>query len=56
MDTHFPIISSYSRTEALEDGVLIDASTLAREAGITYPLARIRPAYDGRIQMARHVR
>jgi hypothetical protein len=29
----------YSRADAIADGVLIDVSTVAREAGITYPVA-----------------
>lgn len=34
-----PIIHSYSRAEALSDGVLIDVSQLAREAGLKWPVA-----------------
>ena len=34
-----PLIFSYSRADALRDGVLVDVSELAREAGIKYPLA-----------------
>lgn len=33
------VISTYSRAQALEDGVLTDVSTMAREAGITFPVA-----------------
>ena len=33
------VISAYSRRDALEDGVLVDLSDLAREAGFKYPLA-----------------
>lgn len=33
------VISTYSRAQAIEDGVLIDISELAREAGIKYPVA-----------------
>ena len=32
-------ISTYSRAEAIEDGVLIDVSETAKEAGIRYPVA-----------------
>ena len=38
-DCEQQIISSYSRKQALEDGVLIDVSDMARQAGIVYPLA-----------------
>ncbi len=33
------VISSYSRAQAIEDGVLVDVSALAREAGFKYPVA-----------------
>ncbi len=33
------VISSYSRAQALEDGVLVDVSELAREAGFVFPVA-----------------
>lgn len=32
-------ISSYSREQAIEDGVLIDVSSIAKEAGFTVPVA-----------------
>jgi hypothetical protein len=34
-----PIISSYSRAQAIEDGVLVDVSETAREMGIKFPTA-----------------
>lgn len=33
------VISSYSRARAIEDGVLIDVSETAKEAGIRFPVA-----------------
>jgi hypothetical protein len=33
------LIHRYTRAEALRDGVLIDVSAVAREAGFTYPVA-----------------
>jgi len=33
------VISRYTREEALEDGVLVDLSEIAKEAGFKYPLA-----------------
>ncbi len=33
------LLHKYTRQDALRDGVLIDVSTTAREAGITYPTA-----------------
>lgn len=35
----FDLIHSYSRAQAIEDGVLIDVSTTARAAGIKFPVA-----------------
>jgi len=39
------IISSYSRAQAIQDGVLIDTSTLAREAGFRIPVAITQAAW-----------
>jgi hypothetical protein len=39
MFDHCPIVHTYSRAEAIADGVLIDVSPDAREAGITLPTA-----------------
>jgi hypothetical protein len=41
----FEIISVYSRADALRDGVLIDLSDLAREAGFKIPLAVTEAVY-----------
>jgi hypothetical protein len=35
----FDVIDAYSRAQALEDGVLVDVSARAREAGFVYPVA-----------------
>ena len=35
-------ISTYTRAEAIEDGVLVDVSETAAEAGITFPVAITR--------------
>lgn len=39
------IIHTYTRDEALADGVLVDASTLAREAGFRWPVALTTAAW-----------
>ena len=39
MFEEFDLISSYSRAQAIEDGVLVDVSSRAREAGIKFPVA-----------------
>lgn len=40
------VIHSYTRAQAIEDGVLVDVSTVAREAGITFPVALTRGAWE----------
>ncbi len=40
------LISTYSRAQAIEDGVLVDVSTTAREAGITFPVALTRAVFE----------
>jgi hypothetical protein len=40
------LIHRYSRAEAIADGVLIDVSAVAREAGIRYPVALTRAAWE----------
>jgi hypothetical protein len=39
-------ISVYTRAEAIEDGVLVDVSDTAREAGFRFPVAITRTAFD----------
>ncbi len=41
----FDLIHSYSRKQAIEDGVLIDVSETAREAGFTFPVALTSAVY-----------
>jgi hypothetical protein len=45
MDEPF-VISRYSRAEAMEDGVLLDVTSAAREAGIRFPTALTRELFD----------
>jgi hypothetical protein len=40
------LIHGYSRADAIADGVLIDVSATAREAGIRYPTALTRAVWD----------
>ena len=44
-----PVIYSYSRAQALEDQLLWDVTTLAREAGFRYPLAVTETLYHSYI-------
>lgn len=45
MFTAEDIVHSYTRAEAIEDGYLVDVSTVAREAGFTVPVAMTRAAW-----------
>jgi hypothetical protein len=40
------LIHSYSRAQAIADGVLIDVSQTAKEAGIRYPVALTAAVWD----------
>lgn len=45
----FEVIAVYSRDQALVDGVLVDVSTLAKEAGFKWPVAVTDHLYHGYI-------
>jgi hypothetical protein len=40
------VIHTYSRAQAIADGVLVDVSEVAREAGLKFPTAITRAAWD----------
>jgi len=40
------LIAAYTRTQAIEDGEQVDVSTVAREAGIRFPVFFTRAVYD----------
>jgi len=42
----FEIISLYTRADALADGVLVDVSEMAKEAGFRWPVAVTRAVWD----------
>lgn len=46
MFTNDDVIHAYTRQQALADGVLVDASALAREAGLKFPVALTRSVWD----------
>ena len=46
MFTAEDVISTYTREQAIEDGVLIDVSPTAKEAGIKFPLAVTSAVWD----------
>lgn len=41
-----PVICAYSRANAIDDGVLVDVSAMAREAGFKFPVALTRAAWE----------
>ena len=46
MFNDFDVISEYSRNQAIDDGELIDASSMAKELGIKVPVALTRRLWD----------
>jgi len=42
----FDVIYTYTRKQAIEDGVLVDVSVTAREAGINFPVALTSTVWD----------
>ena len=40
------LISSYSRKQAIDDGLLVDVTEVARQMGILYPVALSRAVFD----------
>ena len=46
----FKVISVYSRAMAIKEGVLIDVTDVAGEAGIRYPVAVTSTVYNGYIE------
>ena len=47
----FELIHSYSRAQAIADGVLVDVSETAREAGIVYPTAVTRAVWENHVRV-----
>lgn len=50
------VISSYSRAQAIEDGALVNVSSVAREAGIRYPVAMTRTVWEQYVEVPKGVR
>jgi hypothetical protein len=46
MDEEFKMISRYSRADAIADGVLVDVTATAKEAGITFPTAVTQAVFE----------
>ena len=45
------VIHAYSRAEALEDGVLVDAGMMAQEAGLKWPVALTRGVWAAYVEV-----
>lgn len=50
----FEVIDTYSRVEAIADGVLVDVTDTAREAGILFPVAVTRSVLEEYIEPSSH--
>src|ERR1035437_461547 len=50
------VISAYSRAQAIEDGVLVDVSSVAREAGIKFPVAMTRTVWGKYVEVPEGVK
>ena len=60
METNFwegaEIIDAYSRAQAIEEGVLVDVSSVAREAGIRFPVAMTRTVWSKYVEVPEGVK
>ena len=45
------VIYAYTRAQALEDGVLVDVSEMAKETGIKFPVALTSAVYDKYVEV-----
>lgn len=45
------VIHMYTRAQALEDGVLVDVTEMAREAGIKFPVALTATVYQRNVEV-----
>lgn len=50
------VIHSYTRAQAIDDGVLVDVSETAREAGIVFPVALTRSVWEQYVEIPAGVR
>lgn len=55
MEKEMPVIFAYTRAQALADGVLIDVTGIAREAGFRVPVAVTAAVQDGVIRVPKGV-
>lgn len=50
-----PVISAYSRAQAIEDGVLVDVTATAKEAGYRWPVALSRTVWAQYVEVPKGV-
>jgi hypothetical protein len=50
------VIHSYTRQQAIEDGVLVDITPIAEEAGLKFPVALTRGVYESYVAVPPGVR
>jgi hypothetical protein len=55
VDVDEVLIHSYSRKQAIEDGILVDVSEMAREAGFRVPVALTQAVYERYVQVPKGV-
>jgi len=48
----FVLIAAYSRAQAIEDGVLVDVTEQAKQAGIKAPVALTRAVWDRYVELS----
>jgi hypothetical protein len=60
METNFwkgaDLIDAYSRAQAIGEGVLVDVSSVAREAGIRFPVAMTRTVWSKYVEVPEGVK
>lgn len=55
-DLFGPPVHTYTRAQAIEDGVLVDVTATAHEAGIRFPVALTRTAWERCVTVPKGVR
>ena len=45
------VIYAYTRAQAIEDGVLVDVTTMAKEAGFRWPVALTRTVWNSYVEI-----
>jgi hypothetical protein len=55
-DLFGPVLHTYSRAEALEDGALVDVTSTAKEAGFRIPVALTRAVWESYVTVPAKVR